>query len=94
MYTEFIVLRQMLLDHGLTQVDSHFSYQKLQHAWYAFIDLLDIDFNQGFICPECGPEPSICVMDAATLSFRKRMISWDILFKDVEKQKQMPSKGR
>ena len=47
------------------------SYHQYLSAWYGFIQLLDIDYDAGFICGQCGDQPKAVVMDATTLSFRK-----------------------
>ena len=47
------------------------NYQKLRSSWYAYMDLLLIDYNEGFLCDKCGPFPSVISCDATTLGFRK-----------------------
>ena len=53
----------------------HF-YLRFRHAWYCFLDLLDIAFLEGFICPTCGDCPEKVVMDGVTLGVRKAAMPW------------------
>jgi len=46
----------------------------LQHAWYAFVKLLDIDNVAAFTCPQCGRYPDNLVMDGVCLSLRKAFL--------------------
>lgn len=94
MFTEYVALCQMYKYHGHLDVDKQFSYQRLQLAWYSYINLLDVTYEEGFTCSKCGPEPSVVVMDATTLSFRKRMLSWRDVFLFAEKPCSEPVKGR
>lgn len=67
-----------------------FSYQHLRHAWLHFLSLLDIDFTDGFLCPECGGDdgaaPSMLICDGTSLSFQRRMWQWDDLKDEPVKQ--------
>jgi hypothetical protein len=54
-------------------------------AWYAFARLLDIDLSEGFICTTCGDHPSVVIMDATTLSFRKDFNPWKNFLKSYRK---------
>ena len=47
------------------------SYQQWRMAWYAFLDLLSIDYSSGFLCSKCGQYPSVVSCDATTLGFKK-----------------------
>ncbi|CAG2192478.1 unnamed protein product [Mytilus edulis] len=58
------------------------TYQDFKCAWYAFLDLLDINYENSFQCPHCGPDPDTVVMDATSVAFRKELISWKSLFTD------------
>ena len=46
----------------------------LRLAWNAFARLLDIDWLEGFICPICGPLPSVVICDGTMLGFRKDLL--------------------
>ena len=48
------------------------SYHHWQFSWYSFVDLLDIDYEEGFCYPICGKDNSldIVICDATALSFR------------------------
>eukprot|EP00794_Sanderia_malayensis_P004345 gene4345-4924_t len=57
---------------------SQFSYNKFKDTWYAFLGLLDINFQNGFSCNICQDHPRMCIMDATSLSFRKEMVmAWN-----------------
>ena len=53
-----------------------FTYNHYRLSWYAFLDLLDIDYQVGFQCTACGECPPIFVMDATSLAFRKDLMPW------------------
>lgn len=67
---------EMLEDFGYGQVRKIFPYNKFRLAWYAFIDLLDIDMNNGFCCPVCSTTPDLVICDGTSLAFQKRMWTW------------------
>ena len=48
------------------------TYKSWIDAWYRFLDLLDIDYNDGAECKECGPSPEIVVCDGTSLGFHKK----------------------
>lgn len=50
------------------------SYNQLRYAWYSYLKLLDINYSEGSICPECGPTPNIIVCDATTVAFCRKMV--------------------
>jgi hypothetical protein len=52
------------------------SYGHFRAAWYSFMSLLDIQYEEGFQCPHCGPAPSVVVGDATTLAYRQCYDSW------------------
>ncbi|KAI8516500.1 hypothetical protein Bbelb_050810 [Branchiostoma belcheri] len=43
------------------------TYSKFRLAWYSFLNLLDINYDSGFQCPECGPEPKLVICDGIAL---------------------------
>ena len=46
------------------------------HTWYAFIELLDIEYDDGFSCPQCGDQPQAIVMDGVTVGTKKHFLQW------------------
>ena len=59
-----------------TEFHKRISYAHFRLAWYAFLALLDLQYDEGFQCPHCGPIPSIIVGDATALAFRQDYDSW------------------
>ena len=41
---------------------------------HSYLKLLDINYSEGSICPECGPTPNIIVCDATTVAFCRKMV--------------------
>ena len=74
MYTEYSALAKLHMDAGNVIADV-FKYNCFQHGWYAFLNLLDINYSEGFMCVECGCCPEVVVVDATSLSFRKELQS-------------------
>lgn len=79
-FTEYSVLKKTFSDSGFPDFFEKMSYQDFKEAWYAFMDLLDIDFDHSFHCPDCGPDPDTVIMDATSVAFRKELLSWKHLF--------------
>ncbi|KAL5017705.1 hypothetical protein ScPMuIL_005212 [Solemya velum] len=78
------------IDYRNSAIRDVFSYQHLRHAWLHFLSLLDIDFTEGFSCPDCGGDdgaaPSMLICDGTSLSFQRRMWQWDDLKDEPVKQ--------
>ena len=70
MYTEYCALSKLHMDAG-SMIADVFKYNHFRQGWYAFLNLLDIDYSDGFMCDKCGSCPDVLIMDATTLSFRK-----------------------
>lgn len=51
------------------------NYNHWRSAWYAFLQLLDIDFTAGFECPTCEGDPQIIICDGTSLAYRKNLCS-------------------
>ena len=82
MFTEYSILVKTHEDLGNYDFSSQFTYNHFRMAWYAFIQLLDIDFNQSFMCNICGCDPKRVIMDATSLSFRKDYDPWKNFLSD------------
>lgn len=52
-------------------------YNHFRFAWYAYLEVLDVDYSTGFQCNHCGPHPELVIMDATALSFRKKYDFWN-----------------
>ncbi len=76
MYTEYNILQKLHSDVEDQLVLSSFKYHHFQHAWYSFMQLLDIDYSKGFCCNVCGNLPSTLIMDGTSLAFRRALDSW------------------
>ena len=80
MYTEFCILEKMHEDVGDLSLKTVFTYNHFRLSWYAYLSMLDIDLPLGFSCKECGTTPGIIIMDATSLSFRRALDSWGVVF--------------
>ena len=63
-----------MADFGHANLFNLFSYNKFKDAWYSYLELLKIDFSNGFTCPECKAEPDLIICDGTSLSFQHRYI--------------------
>ena len=61
MYTDYCVLKE--LHNQLGNDLSIFSYNHFRISWYTFLSLLDIEYDCGFKCTECGDHPTTLIMD-------------------------------
>ena len=69
-----------------TIFNDNFSYNYFRVSWYSYIKLLDIDYESGFTCQECGKYPKTIIMDGTSVSFRKELDTWQtILHYDIPK---------
>ena len=75
-------------EEGLSCEIRTFSYNKFKDVWYSYLELLDIDIDQGFSCEICKNAPDIVLMDATSLSFRKELTHWRSFLVKVEKTKE------
>ena len=51
------------------------NYDQWRLSWYAYLDLLQIDYEDGFTCSTSGPVPDIVVCDATSLGFQRKFAS-------------------
>ncbi len=79
MHTEYCVLNKAHEDvaPSTTSFKKIVHYKYFRSAWYAFLNLLDINFLEGFQCATCGVCPQVVVMDATALSFRRELGFWN-----------------
>ncbi|XP_033731140.1 uncharacterized protein LOC117320740 [Pecten maximus] len=76
LYSYFNVWLEEMSDMGIDLIDKGMSYVKFRHSWYAFLDLLDIQYQEGFECNTCGSSPNVIICDATSLAFRKSFVTW------------------
>lgn len=76
MYTEYSVLIKAHEDAGSYSFESIIHYNHFRCSWYSFLELLEIDFTEGFQCAKCGSYPHTLIMDATGLAFRKELCFW------------------
>ncbi|CAG2234984.1 unnamed protein product [Mytilus edulis] len=77
MYAYYKVWSDHMKQMGYKDFEKMMTYCKFRHSWYAFLSLLNIDYNLGFQCTECGDTPDTIVCDATSLSFRKTFVKWE-----------------
>ena len=65
-------------DAGVPDLEKLVSYNHFRLAWYLFLELIcaDINFSDGFLCSHCGTYPSVLIMDATSLAFRRDLDFW------------------
>ncbi|XP_063427966.1 uncharacterized protein LOC134711349 isoform X2 [Mytilus trossulus] len=71
------------LESGNLNFSEEFQYNRLRYAWYSFLELLDLNYNNGFSCPECGDCPHTVVMDGVSLGLRKTFMPWKQYLKET-----------
>lgn len=91
MHTFHQVLCNVLADYGY-EAQSVFAYDKFRMAWYTYLNLLDIDLNQGFSCSICTAQPDIVVCDGTSVSFQRRM--WHSSADEVRPETAFPNQKR
>lgn len=83
MYQEHAVLAHMYKDckHNLEGV---FSYNHFRLSWYHYLRLLDVNVLDGFECSLCGEFPSVVIMDATDMAFRKDFLEKSLFPADTK----------
>ncbi len=61
-------------DSGERNFKTSFPYNWLRASWYHYLNILDIDYPSGFVCPKCGDQPKTIVCDATSLAFRRQLL--------------------
>ena len=54
------------------EVFSFLNYDQWRLSWYSYLDLLNINYTEGFQCSVCGEVPETVVCDATSLGFQKK----------------------
>ena len=73
MHTFHQVMCAVPKDYGFSDVDQVFPYEKFKLAWYSFLQLLDTDYSNAFVCPICSSTPDVIICDGTSVSFQSRM---------------------
>ena len=74
MYTYYTIMASLHQDAGEFNLPSKFPYHWFKASWYHYLSILDIDYENGFRCPNCtvdGNPPDIIICDATSLAFRR-----------------------
>ena len=53
------------------------NYRQFRSSWMSFLNLMDIDYKDGFMCQICGNNPGVVVMDAIVMGLQKSMMPAD-----------------
>ena len=69
------VWAQEMETYGHKDFRSRLPYSAFIQAWYAFMKLLQIDWEDGMKCEVCGPSPRIVICDGTSLGFQKKFLS-------------------
>ena len=59
---------------GYSNFDKICTFTNFVDVWYAYYDLLDINFEEGFSCESSGSSPDTIICDKTSLGFR-----WEFL---------------
>ena len=93
MHTFYSSWSDLHKDYG-NDIRQAFTYEKFKNSWYAYLKLLDIDYQTGFTCPSCSPgggddTPEILICDGTSVSFQRRMWAWRD-FGDLQNSNKIP----
>ena len=71
LFTYYSVWQEIMADADVLD----FKRLLYHHLWYRFLDLLDINYEEGFCCAICGKDNSLdtVICDATALSFRQEL---------------------
>ena len=75
LFTYYSVWQEIMADADVLDFKRLLSYHHWCFAWYSFLDLLDISYEEGFCCAICGKDNSLdtVICDATALSFRQEL---------------------
>ena len=74
MYTFYTTWCDVQEDYGNASFPKIMTYGRLKYAWYAYVDLLDIDYSDGFKCSKCKDDIDVVICDGTSLSFRRKFL--------------------
>ncbi|KAI8516536.1 hypothetical protein Bbelb_051170 [Branchiostoma belcheri] len=81
-------------DAGFIDFHTRLTYNKFRLTWYSFLNILNINYDSGVQCPECGPEPKLVICDGTALSFRRELRPWDHMLQQDAKDGEVQNSGR
>ena len=75
LFTYYSVWQEIMADADVLDLKRLLSYHCWRFAWYSFLDLLDVNYEEGFCCAICGKDNSLdaVIYDAIALSFRREL---------------------
>ena len=75
LFTYYSVWQEIMADADVLDFKRLLSYHHWRFAWYSFLDLLDISYEEGFCCAICGKDNSLdtVICDTTALSFRQEL---------------------
>ena len=75
LFTYYSVWQEIMADADV--LDFKLSYHHWCFAWYSSLNLLDINYEEGFCCAICGKDNSLdtVIWDATALSFRRELFT-------------------
>ena len=68
------IWRERFADYSIASFCKNISYQHWRASWYAYLSLLDIDYEQWNMCDNCGSSPDIIICDGTRLGFWKLLL--------------------
>ena len=74
MYAFFKTWCEIQADYGNTGFAENMTYHRFKYSWYSFLQLTDIQMQDGFTCPVCETSPTIIICDGTSLSFRRQLL--------------------
>ena len=59
LFTYYSVWQEIMADADVLDFKRLLLYHHWHFAWYSFLDLLDINYEEGFCCAICGKDNSL-----------------------------------
>ena len=77
---------KMYFEYGSNQAIDMINYQQWRMAWYSYLDLLDISYEEGYLCSLCGQYPDTIICDATALAYKREYAQHLELTPDVAEE--------
>ena len=52
-----------------------FKYHTVQHAWNAYLRMVDINYSSHYTCPQCKHKPDTIILDGIAMGTTKELPS-------------------
>ena len=65
-------------------------YHILQHAWYAYLRMVNIDYTASLTCPICKDNPEVIIMDGVTMGTSKEVPETDYQYDENQQYSPIP----